>query len=368
MGVCPAPVYWQASALRLVFSLGFAFAPTFSASAFVSAQENHANRIFRTITGRFHCDGEWRDFQMGFRPVPGPLGIADEDEPNVTGSITFYFHRSVTSLDGATYMVAGTRDAKTGRFHLEPKEWNGPHPANLAKYGMEATFDAETQKITGKMLSDRCDALEFAGPDGKLPPLPAPPGPTAPKGTNRPELKVTPSNVTNYLDVAAYNPDFDFVETRAYDPPGTVHEGEPIDEENARMKKEKWVCGDTQRVSWDANGKGTAPARVNITERYVIECVGNCKGVTYRPWVGANVTHFGLSWPLPTMQIKSVWFGGTAFSWKVSRPTNSQPAPEVYVHHWLPLYGFGPMDPVPAEIERRQAAAPPCKGSKLAGH
>jgi hypothetical protein len=330
-----------------------------------SAQENHSNRIFGTITGRFHCDGEWRDFQMGLHPVAGPLGIAEDDEPNVTGGITFYFHRSVTSLDGATYKVAGTRDVKTGRFHLEAKEWSGPHPANLAMYGMEGTFDAETRKATGRMLSDRCDALEFAGLDGKLPPLPAKPGPVVSAAdAKRPEMQVRPSNVTNYLDVAAYNPDFEFVETRKFDPPGTVHEGEPIEEENARLKAEKWVCGDTQRVNWDANGKGTASARVNITERYVIECIGNCKGVTYRPWVGANVTHFGLSWPLPTLQIKSVWFGGTSFSWKVARPNNAEPAPEVYVHHWLPLTGFGPMDPVPAEIERRQAAAPSCRAAK----
>jgi hypothetical protein len=330
-----------------------------------SSQDNHSNRIFETIVGRFHCDGEWRDFNLHLRPVTGPLGISEDDEPGLTGALTFYFHRSVTSLDGATYKVAGTRDVKTGHFRLEPKEWSGQHPASLAMYGMEGTFDAETRKITAKMLSDKCDAVDFAGPGGKLPPLPAQPGPIVPAGNSkRPEMQVTPSNVTNYLDPAAYSPDFDYVETRTYDPPGTVHEGDPIEEENARMKKEKWVCGDTQRVNWDANGKGTASARVNITERYVIECVGNCKGVTYRPWVGANVTHFGLSWPLPTMQIKSVWFGGTNFSWKVSRTNNSQPPAEVYVHHWLPLTGFGPMDPVPAEIERRQAAAPPCRAPK----
>lgn len=329
------------------------------------AQENHPNKIFETIVGRFHCDGEWRDFNLHLQLVAGPLGIADEDEPNLIGVLSFYFHRSVTSLDGATYKVMGTRDVKRAHFRVEPKEWSGQHPASLVMYGMEGTYDEAAHKFMGKMLSDRCDAVEFAGPGGKLPPLPAQPGPVIPSGgSKRPELQVTPSNVTNYLDPAAYSPDFDYVVTAEFDPAGTVHEGEPIDEENARMKKEKWVCGDSQHVTWDANGKGAAPARVNITERYVIECVGNCKGVTYRPWVGANVTHFGLSWPLPTLQIKSVWFGGTNFSWRVSRPTNAQPAPEVYVHHWLPLTGFGPADPVPAEIERRQASAPPCRAPK----
>jgi len=36
-------------------------------------------------------------------------------------------------------------------------------------------------------------------------------------------------------------------------------------------------------------------------------------------------------------------------------------APEIYFHRWQPLVGFGPFDPVPAEIARRQAAMPSCK-------
>jgi hypothetical protein len=331
-----------------------------------SAQENHSFRIFETFTGRFHCDGQWRNFQMHLNPVAGPLGIAEDDEPELTGAITFYFYRSVSSLDGATYKVKGTRDLKTGRFRLEPKEWSGPHPASLEMYGMEGTFDPETRKMTAKMLSDKCDAVEMVGPGGKLALLPAAPGTgaNASPDSNRPELRVMPSNVTNYLDVAAYNPDFEYWVTAWSDPLGTVHEGEPIDEENARMKKEKWVCGDSQRVNWDASGtKGMAADRVNITERYVIECVGECKGVTYRPLVGANVTHFGLSAPLPTMQIKSVWLGGTNIQWKFTRAGNTPP-PVIYVHHWLPLTGFGPADPVPAEIERRMAAAPPCRAPR----
>jgi hypothetical protein len=33
----------------------------------------------------------------------------------VTGSMTFYFHRSITSTDGAGYVLAGSYDAKSGR-------------------------------------------------------------------------------------------------------------------------------------------------------------------------------------------------------------------------------------------------------------
>jgi len=336
--------------------------------AMPASAQDHSYRIFNTFTGRFHCSGQWRDFQLHMAPVSGPLGIVD-DENELTASITFYFYRSVTSLDGASYKLAGRRDLKTGRFHLEPKEWYGSHPAVFEMIGIEGTFDAETQKMTAKMLRDKCDAVEVAGPGGKLSPLPSQPAPPASAvaaNNARPEKLVAPSNVTNYLDVAAYNPDFEYWVTAWSDPPGAVHEGEPIDEAVDQMKKEKWACVGSQRVTWDASGtKGTAPDRVGITERYIVECVGDCKGVFYRPYVGANVTHFGLSAPLPMMQIKSVFFGGTTFRWNFSRTNRTQPPPEVYVHRWTPLVGFGPFDPRPAEVARRIAAAPPCRSPKI---
>ena len=74
--------------------------------------------------------------------------------------ITFYFHRSITSTEGAGYSLAGSYDPKTGRFHLEPKQWVAPHPAAFEAIGIEGTFDAETRKMTAKMLSNKCDAVE----------------------------------------------------------------------------------------------------------------------------------------------------------------------------------------------------------------
>jgi len=333
-----------------------------------ASAQDRAYRAYQTFNGRFHCNGQWNDFQFRMSPTPGLLGMVDDDA-GVTATLQFYFHRSVTSLDGATYVMAGPYDAKTGRFHLEPKRWATPHPAVFEMIGIEGRFDADTQKMTAKMLSDKCDAVEMVPPGVTLPPLPAQQSPqqAAANGPNnaRPERRISPSNVTNYLDVAAYNPDFEYWVTAWSDPPGTVHEGEPIDEENDQLKKDKWACVGSNRVTWDASGlKGTAPDGVGITERYVVECLGNCKGVTYRPYVGANVTHFGLSAPLPTMQIKSVFFGGTTFRWNFSRPANTQPAPEIYVHRWKPLTGFGPFDRGPAEVARAIASAPPCKAPK----
>src|SRR5712692_196904 len=189
-----------------------------------ASAQDHSYRIFNTFTGRFHCGGQWRDFQLHMAPVSGPLGIVD-DENELTASITFYFYRSVTSLDGASYKLAGRRDLKTGRFHLEPKELYGSHPAVFEMIGIEGTFDAATQKMTAKMLSDKCDAVEVAGPGGKLSPLPSQPAPPASAdaaNNARPEKLVAPSNVTNYLDVAAYNPDFEYWVTAWSDPPGAV--------------------------------------------------------------------------------------------------------------------------------------------------
>ena len=335
----------------------------------VSAQ-NHSYRIFENFHGRFHCNGQWTEFDLQMSPVTGLLGIVDEDDPTITAGMSFLYRRSLTSTDGVSYSLQGTHEAKTGRFHLDPKAWRGPHPAVFEMYGIEGTFDAERQKMTAKMLSPKCDVVEMVPPGEQLaallPDQIPKTDPAIAPDNKRPERRLGASNVTNYLDPAAYSPDFEYWVTAWSDPPDIVHEGEPIDESVAEMKKEKFACVGSSRVTWDASGtKGTAPGAVSITERYVVECVGNCKGVFYRPYVGANVTHFGLTAPLPTMQIKSAGFGGTTFRWNFSRTNTSQLPPEVYVHRWTPLAGFGPFDAVPAEVARRQAAAPPCRAPKV---
>ncbi len=323
-----------------------------------SAQE-HTDRIFDQFTGRYHCGGRWTEFQFKIVPVTGPLGM-DDPAGGIIGAFTFLFHRSITSTDGAGYNLSGHFDSKTGRFRLDPKPWVAPHPAALEAMGIEGTFDAETRKLTAKMLSDKCDAVELVPRGVTLPPLP--PGASTPARVRDPkriEMMLAPSNVTN--DLAANNTGFEYLVTAWYDPPDTLHDSAPIDESVEGMKKEKFACVGSQHVTWDPAGlKGTAPDRVTITERYVVECAGDCNGVFYRPEAGAQVIHFGLTRPLPTMQIKSVWLGGTAFRWIFSRTGNGQP-PEIYVHRWKPLAGFGPFDGRPADIARQQAEAPSCK-------
>jgi hypothetical protein len=329
-----------------------------------ASAQGHADGIFDTFTGRYHCGGRWTDFQFKISPLTGPLGM-EEPGGGVIGGITFYFHRSITSTDGAGYRLKGSYDPKTGRFHLEPEKWVAPHPVALEAIGIDGTFNAESRKFSAKMLSDKCDAVELVARGITLPPLPAVASTAAPLDAKRAEMRPGATNVTNHLQDAADNLDFEYLVTAWYDPPDTLHDGEPIDESVERMKKDKFACVGSQHVTWDAGGlKGTAPDRVTITERYVIECVGDCKGVLYGPWVGAQVTHFGLTQPLPTMQIKSVWFGGTTFRWNFKRTGNTQPPPEIYIHRWQPLAGFGPLDGRPADIARQQAEAPPCRAPK----
>nr|AGT45846.1 hypothetical protein PPT_M1_01 [uncultured marine bacterium PPT_M1] len=302
---------------------------------------------------------------MTISPATGLLGTLDPDA-GIIAQINVMFYRSITRMDPASYSLSGPYDTKTGHFRLEPKKWNTDnHPSGFEMVGIEGKFDSATETITAKMLGSTCDSVEIGQGGRALPPLPAPPSNRA-ADPNRPEMRLTPSNVTNYLDVAAGSPDFEYWVTAWSDPEGTVHEGEPIDEAVEGMKGGKWACVGSQHITWDVSGlKGTAPDQVGVVpQRYVIECLGECKGVFYRPWIGANVTHLGLSAPLPTFHIKNVWFGEMKFEWRFSRKKNTQPAPQIYVHRWTPLVGFGPFDPVPAEVARRQAEAPPCRAPK----
>src|SRR6266849_4288803 len=141
-----------------------------------ASAQDRASRFFGTYSGRYHCGGVWTDFTLATSPVMLPLGIVDPDA-GVTAVLTFYFRRSVTSLDGATYFLKGQYDSKTGRFHFDPEHWNGPHPATLEMMGIEGVFDPESRKITAKMLSSKCDAVDLVPPGVVLPTLPPPPKP-----------------------------------------------------------------------------------------------------------------------------------------------------------------------------------------------
>jgi hypothetical protein len=318
--------------------------------------------VSELFTGRYHCGGQWREFQFKVFPVMGLLGVEDPDA-GVTASVTLAFH-SFNGIERTGYRLKGSYDEKNGRFHFEPEPWTTPHPSALQALGIEGTFDPASRKVTARMLGGNCDAAEMVPPGQTLPPLASAVAATPPRDPKRPETLPGATNVTNYLDISAHSPDFEYLVPAWYDPPNTVEDGDPIDQSNAIMKKEKFVCAGSQRAVWDASGsKAAAPDRVTVTDRFVIECVGDCKGLYYRPEVGAIVIHFGMMRPLPTLQIKSTFLGGAPIRWTFTRTSRTQPPPVIYVHRWTPLTGFGPMDPGPAELARRMASAPPCKAS-----
>ena len=327
--------------------------------------QDPAFQFFNGFSGRYHCSGNWIDLTLRVNAISGPLGM-DDPGAEIVGVLTLLVHRSLTGSDAVTYKLRGPYDRKTGQFRLTPWQWStSRHPPGLEMIGMEGKYDFATHRISAKMLSDKCDVVEFAAPGKALPPVPEQSNlTTAGLDRRRPEMRVTPSNVTNDLLPNPAKPLFEYLVTRWYDPPATMHYGDPIDEENAAFSKENWACSDTVPVTWDTGGmKGTARDHVGVTERYVLECIGDCKGVFYQPTVSATVTHLGLSVPLPTMQIKAVTLGGATISWNFAR-TGQGPAPQIYVHHYVPLTGWGQMDPVPEELARKKAAAPPCKGAR----
>jgi hypothetical protein len=138
------------------------------------------------------------------------------------------------------------------------------------------------------------------------------------------------TNVTNFADDG-----FEYWDSAMSDPQGTPRESEPIDDVIDWLRKQKFSCVGTRHVSWDASGtKGAVSDQISVRERFVIECDGNCKGVRYTPFVGAITFHFGLTQPVPVLEIKGVWFGGTQFRWDFTRPGGSGPPPDVYVHRW----------------------------------
>ena len=54
----------------------------------------------------------------------------------------------------------------------------------------------------------------------------------------------------------------------------------------------------------------------------------------YTPYIGATIFHFGLTQPVPVLEIKNVWAGTMSFRWDFTRLPGAQPPPDVCVHRW----------------------------------
>lgn len=272
--------------------------------------------ITGNYSGRYQC-GRWNTLE---------LKISESGGGRI--SAVFTFPLAGMGMPGAgSYELIGKYDARGGRFSLQPQRWVGPQPPGFPMVGMEGTFDGASQRLSGKMMDFTCGAFELAPGAGgaaisQTVPVPAPVLP--------PERRNAASNV-----VEAWKDSFEYLDAAMSDGLGPIRESEPIDDVFDRLSSEKLSCIWTRHVLWDRSGtKGTAADRVNVTERFVIECNGDCRGVRYSPQISAAVVHFGLTSPAPMLQIKTTWASGTPLRWEFTRPPSAQPPPDIFVHKW----------------------------------
>jgi hypothetical protein len=109
-------------------------------------------------------------------------------------------------------------------------------------------------------------------------------------------------------------------------PAGAPRESEPIDEVIDWMRAQKYSCLASYPVSWDANGtKGSANSKLSTRARFVVQCEGDCRGLRYAPYTTAQVYQCGRPKPMPVMEMKSNWFGGTPVQWVLTRPSGGKP-------------------------------------------
>jgi hypothetical protein len=114
----------------------------------------------------------------------------------------------------------------------------------------------------------------------------------------------------------------------------------PIDQLNQRLRDASYKCLSTTTVAWTGR-QGRATTSHFRTKTYVVECDGDCSGVTYKiPLRGA---HGGRSRPYPVITIASAMLVDQPFPWEFTRTQGAVP-PRIRIHTWsnqLGDYGGG---------------------------
>lgn len=275
----------------------------------LAAGRADAGDIAGKYSGRYRCR-DWNTVDLRIDDQGG-------------GRLSAVFNFAVRGGASGAYAMTGQYDERRGRFQLVPQQWIGTPPPGYGMVGMTGRFDPSTRRLTGKIDTAFCSEFELAGEGGTpLAPLPAASAPSAPPVGNRDYATDPVRNGIEYWDASMSAPS------------GSPRESEPIDDVIDWLRKEKYACLGSQRVVWDASGtKGTASGSVDTRARFVVECDGDCRGMRYAPYTQAQVYHFDRSRPVPVMQMKGIWFGGTVVKWVFTRPPGGTP-PAVYVHQW----------------------------------
>jgi hypothetical protein len=274
-----------------------------------------AGGIGGAYSGRYQC-GDWNTLD---------LVIKDEGAGRLSAVFTAPLQQGGAII---SYALAGQYDERAGTFLLTPQRWvKRPPPGHgVTMVGMEGRYDPATKRLTGKIGSFGCGAVELAGAGGApLPPLP-PGSRVTPGQAANPALRVQPTvQGVEYWDASM-----------AADGSGkrALRETEPIDDVIDWLKRQKYSCVGTQHVPWNAEGtRATARDRIDVRETYVIECDGDCRGLRFIPMTDASIYYYGRSQPAPVMQMKTNWAGGTVLQWVFTREAGGKP-PDIYVHHW----------------------------------
>jgi hypothetical protein len=119
----------------------------------------------------------------------------------------------------------------------------------------------------------------------------------------------------------------------------------PVEHVFQWLNDSKFKCLSTTFVTWGAGGEGMAQARQFGTKRFVIDCRGNCRGIRYRVngRTNAEPWHYGLSQPVPVINMRSTALGTYDFAFVFTRANATGPEPTVRVHAWSSQFGdYGP--------------------------
>jgi hypothetical protein len=271
--------------------------------------------IAGTYSGRYQC-GDWNVLD---------LSVKDEGAGRLSAVFSFPFPQGSGT---GSYALAGPYDERTGTFTLTPQRWvKRPPPGyGYSMVGIEGRYDPTTQRLTGKVGNFGCGAFEVAKAGGaSLTPLPSGSRVTPSQAAN-PALRIAPTvRGVEYWDASM-----------ATDGSGrrVPRESEPIDDVIDWLKRQQYSCVGTQHVTWNAEGtRALARDRIDVRETYVIECDGDCRGLRFLPMTDASIYYYGRNQPVPMMQMRTTWAGGTVLQWEFMREAGGKP-PDIYVHHW----------------------------------
>lgn len=279
--------------------------------------------IAGTYSGRYLCNS-WNS---------ADLQIGEAGRGRLQAVFTFAVDPRQIFGGSASYELSGQWDAASGTFELTPQRWAGRQPLNVTMGGLQGRFDPATRRLSGKFNAFGCGGFEMVAAGGApLAPLPsgAPISPTA-RGPAVATTAPAPAQWgTEYWDAAL-------------DQGRTPRESEPIDDVIDWLKQQRYFCIASRRVSWDSTGTQAATSgKVDMRQRFVIECSGNCKGLRYQILTDGQLYGYGKAQPMPVFQLHTTWFGGTHVTWQFRRAPDGPP-PTLYVHQWAGSgFAYGP--------------------------